>query len=159
MYNKSPHASLRSEVILIMIDLVHVPNVGVMVVVASAAAQMEVGSVTKRAYVKHMAVLNGATIKSGVGIGVQRAERTGRIVAIQSLTDGLGAIVVDANTMSANRSATPRAVECHILRTVDVVHVGGDYVSRLVHAVVIDIFLIARNETDCGNKEGNCHQT
>ena len=47
MYNKSPHASLRSEVILIMIDLVHVPNVGVMVVVTSAAAQMEVGSVTK----------------------------------------------------------------------------------------------------------------
>ena len=159
MYNKSPHASLRSEVILIMIDLVHVPNVGVMVVVTSAAAQMEVGSVTKRAYVKHMAVLNGATIKSGVGIGVQRAERTGRIVAIQSLTDGLGAIVVDANTVSAHGSTAPRAVECHILRTVNVVHIGGHDISGLVDAVIVHILFVARNEANRGNKEGNCHQT
>ena len=158
MYNKSPHASLRCEVIYFMLQL-HVPNVGVVVVITSATTKVEVGSMTKAAHIKHMTVLNGTTIETRIGIGVQGAERTGRIGAVQCLTDGLGAIVVDANTMSANRSATPRAVECHILRTVDVVHVGSNNVSRLVHAVVIDIFLIARNETDCSNQEGDCHQT
>ena len=142
-----------------MFKLLQIPNVGVMVVGSSGTTQVVVASITEAAHIKHMTVLNGATIEARIGIGVQRAERALRIVAVRSLTDGLGAIVVDANTVSAHGSTAPRTVECHILRTVNVVHVGSNNVSRLVHAVVIDIFLIARNETDCGNKEGDCHQT
>jgi hypothetical protein len=128
-----------------------------MVVVASGTTQVVVTSITEAAHIKHMTVLNGATIEARIGIGVQRAERTLRIVAIQSLTDGLGAIVVDANTVSAHGSTAPRAVECHILRTVNVVHVRGHDISGLVDAVIVHILFVARNEANRGNKESDSH--
>ena len=140
-----------------MFKLLHVPNVGVMVVVASGTPQMVVTSITEAAHIKHMTVLNGATIEARIGIGVQRAERALRIIAIQSLTDGLGAIVVDANTVSAHGSIAPRTVECHILRTVNVVHVGGHDISGLVDAVIVHILFVARNEANRGNKESDSH--
>ena len=137
----------------------HVPNVGVVVVITSATTQVEVGSMTKAAHIKHMTVLNGTTIETRIGIGVQGAERTGRIVAIQCLADGLGTIVVDADTMVANRSSAPRTVESHVLRTVNVIHVGGDHEGGFIHAVIVDILFVAGNKTNCGNKKGNCYQT
>ncbi len=151
MYNKSPHASLRCEVIYFMLQL-HVPNVGVVVVIAGATTKVEVGSMTKTAHIKHMTVLNGTTIETRIGIGIQGAEGTGRIVAIQCLADGLGTIVVDAYTVIAHRSTTPRTVESHVLRTVNVIHVGSHNIGGLVDAVIVDILFVARSESYCANK-------
>jgi hypothetical protein len=137
----------------------HVPNVGVVVVIAGATTKVEVGSMTKTAHIKHMTVLNGTTIETRIGIGIQGAEGTGRIVAIQCLADGLGTIVVDAYTVIAHRSTTPRTVESHVLRAVNVIHVGGDHEGGFIHAVIVNILFVAGNKANCGNKKGNCYQT
>ena len=130
---------------------------GVVVVFASSTTKMEVGSVTKRADVKDVTVLNGTTIETRIGIRIQGAERTGRIGAVQCLTDGLGAIVVDADTVCANGSVAPRAIEGNVLGAVHVVHVGSHNIGGLVDAVVVDVFLVAGNKANSGDKESDCH--
>ena len=130
-----------------------------MVVFTSAATKVEVGSMTKRADIKHVTMLNGATIETRIGIRIQGAEGAGWISAVQSLADILGTIVMDVDTVGANRSFAPRAVESYVLRAVNVIHVGGDYVGGLIHAVIVDVLFVAGNKANCGNKKGNCYQT
>ena len=156
MYDKPPHASLRCEVVYLIVLLLEIPNVGVVVVVSRGATKVEVGSVTKGADIKHMTVLDGTTIETRIGIRIQGAERTSGVVAVQGLADSLRTIVVDAYAVGADGGAAPGAVEGNILRTV-AVHVGSYNISGLIDAVVINILLVAGNEANSSSKKGNSH--
>ena len=150
-------------------------NVGMMTVASGTTTNVEVRSMTPSADVKYVEVLNyvrslggivsrilwvvgrnvsgigrisGGLVAGAGGVGaVYTVSMTGLILEI--------AIMVYAEVIGGDCCTAPRAV----IRLTALGVVGSHYIGRLVHAVIIDIFFVARNKTNCGNKQGHCYQT